>query len=194
MERYDLNKTVKIIQDFINEDLSNWYIRRTRRRFWGSELNLDKKAVYKTTYEVLEGLSRLIAPIIPFISEEIYKKLTGLPSVHLSDYPTTDLKAINPVLEDKMDLVRELISLGRFAREEAKIKVRQPLSEIIIDGKYEELIGEGIELIIDELNIKKVTYEKDLTKFMNITVIPNFKEAGKIIGSKMKLFQQKLLE
>jgi isoleucyl-tRNA synthetase len=194
LERYDLNKTVKLIQDFINEDLSNWYIRRTRRRFWGSELNLDKKAVYKTTYEVLEGISRLIAPIIPFISEEIYQKLTGLTSVHLSDYPIANLKLINPDLEVKMDLIRELISLGRFAREEAKIKVRQPLSEIIIDGKYEKIIKNDEDLIIDELNIKKVTYEKDLTKFMNISVVPNFKEAGKVVGNKMKLFQQKLLE
>ena len=131
MNEYDLNKVTREINNFLNEDLSNWYIRRNRRRFWGSELNNSKKAVYQTTYQVLEGLCRLMAPISPFITEEIYRNLTGCESVHLADYPEADKTKYQDKIEENMDLVRDLISLGRNAREEAKIKVRQPISEIV---------------------------------------------------------------
>lgn len=191
-EIYDLTKVVRSISEFLNEDLSNWYIRRNRRRFWGSELDDSKKAVYNTTYEVLEGLSRLIAPIVPFISEEIYQNLTGELSVHLADFPCFDESFIDEELEYKMDLVRELISLGRAGREEAKIKVRQPISEVIIDGKHEAFIGDIIELIKEELNVKKVTFAPDLSLYMNFNVIPNFKVAGPIFGPNIKLFAEAL--
>ena len=138
LDEYDVTKAVRAIQKFVDEELSNWYIRRNRRRFWASKLDDDKRAVYNTTYEVLEGLSRLIAPIVPFISEEIYQNLTGKESVHLEDYPKYNSELDFPEIEEKMDLVRDLISLGRAAREEAKIKVRQPLTKIIVDGKYEK--------------------------------------------------------
>ena len=134
-EEYDLNKVTRYIANFVSEDLSNWYIRRNRKRFWDSEMTLSKKSVYITTYEVLEGLSRLIAPITPFISEELYRDLTGLESVHLASYPVANEKLIDSALEEKMDLVREVIRLGRNGREEAKIKVREPLSEVYLDGK-----------------------------------------------------------
>ncbi len=192
LKEYDLNKAVKQIQMFLNDDLSNWYIRRNRRRFWDSELNNSKKSVYKTTYEVLLGLTKLMAPIIPFISEDLYIKLTNKESVHLEDYPTYDKKCFNDQLEEKMDLVRDLITLGRFAREEAKIKVRQPLSNVIINGKYEPLIGDIVDLIKEELNVKEVIFENNLNKYMNFEVKPNFKEAGPIFGSKIKLFQEYL--
>ena len=87
MEAYDLNKVTHLIQDFVCDELSNWYIRRNRRRFWGSKLDTSKKAVYKTTYDVLEGLCRLIAPVVPFVSDEIYTALTNEESVHLANYP-----------------------------------------------------------------------------------------------------------
>ena len=144
---YDLTKVVRSVTDFVSEDLSNWYIRRNRRRFWASELDDNKKAVYNTTYEVLEGLCKLIAPIVPFVSEEIYTNLTNEQSVHLQDFPVYDETKINEVIEEKMDLVRELISLGRNAREEAKIKVRQPISEIILDGKNKAVINDLVDLI-----------------------------------------------
>ena len=191
-EEYDLNKVVHLITDFTSEDLSNWYIRRNRKRFWASSLDDSKKAVYITTYEVLEGLCRLIAPIVPFISEEIYRNLTGKKSVHLADFPVWDEAKIDLHIENRMDLVRSLISVGRFIREETKIKVRQPLSEVIIDGKNEALIGNLVPLIEEELNVKKVVFEKDLNQYMNFSVKPNFKEVGKILGAKMKEFQQKL--
>lgn len=192
MDEYDLNKAVKLINYFVNEDLSNWYIRRNRRRFWESEMTTSKKAVYQTTYEVLVGICLLIAPIVPFVADEIYVNLTGEESVHLADYPKYDKKMIQEAIEKKMDLVRELISLGRNAREEAKIKVRQPLSEVILDGKNEELIKDLVQLIKEELNVKTVTFASDLSVYMNFEVKPNFKICGKMFGPHIKEFQQKL--
>ncbi|MEG2564062.1 MAG: isoleucine--tRNA ligase [Bacilli bacterium] len=189
---YDLTKVVRSITDFVSEDLSNWYIRRTRRRFWDSELTTSKKAVYQTTYQVLVGLSEIIAPVAPFIAEELYTALTGRESVHLADFPTAKKDYINVSLEEKMDLVRNLISLGRNAREEVKIKVRQPLEEIILDGKNKELIGDLVDLIKEELNVKKVTFVLDLALYMNLEVKPNFKVCGKIFGPNIKEFQEKL--
>lgn len=191
-DEYDLTTVVREVTDFVNEDLSNWYIRRNRRRFWASELDDDKKAVYNTTYEVLTGLCKLIAPVVPFITEEMYQKLTGKESVHLEDFPVCDEKLIDEKIEEQMDLVRDLISLGRFAREEAKIKVRQPILEAIIDGKYEEIIGDLTSLIEEELNVKKVTFESNLSEFMNFEVKPNFKKAGPIFGPKIKVYASEL--
>ena len=192
MEEYDLNKACKAINSFVNEDLSNWYIRRNRRRFWASKLDDNKKAVYQTTYEVLVGLCKLIAPIAPFTVEEIYRNLTGKESVHLASYPVCNKKMFNDVIETRMDLVRDLISLGRNAREEVKIKVRQPISEVILDGKNKDTISDLVDLIKEELNVKDVVFENDLGKYMNFNVKPNFKEVGKILGAKIKLFQEEL--
>ncbi len=193
MDEYDLNKAVKLINHFVNEDLSNWYIRRNRRRFWESDMTTSKKAVYQTTYDVLVGICLLIAPIVPFISDEIYVNLTGKESVHLADYPQFDEAMIQEGIEKRMDLVRELISLGRNAREEAKIKVRQPLSEVILDGRCEELIGDLVQLIKEELNVKNVTFASDLSIYMDFEVKPNFKICGKMFGPHIKEFQQKLV-
>ena len=194
LEEYDLTRAVRRIQDFINEDLSNWYIRRSRRRFWATELNDDKKAVYITTYEVLVGLSKIIAPFAPYISEEIYRNLTGEVSVHLDYYPTHKEEMIDLKLEEKMDLVRNLVGLGRTSREAEKIKVRQPLNEVLVDGKYEEIIGDLVPLIKEELNVKEVVFEKDLSQFMNYSLKPNFKVAGPVLGSKIKAFGKALNE
>ena len=189
---YDLTKVVRSVTDFVSEDLSNWYIRRNRRRFWASELDDNKKAVYNTTYEVLEGLCKLIAPIVPFVSEEIYTNLTNEQSVHLQDFPVYDETKINEVIEEKMDLVRELISLGRNAREEAKIKVRQPISEIILDGKNKAIINDLVDLIKEELNVKNVIFTQDLNEYISYDIKPNFKVCGPILGKNIKEFQDKL--
>ena len=194
MEEYDLTSTVRSIQNFVNEDLSNWYIRRNRRRFWSSVMDDDKKAVYNTTYEVLLGLTKLIAPITPFVAEDIYKHLTNKESVHLEDYPVSNLDLVDEKIEARMDLVRHLISLGRNIREEVKIKVRQPISEALIDAKNKDLISDLTPLIMEELNVKEVVFTEDISKFMNFSVKPNFKEVGKVLGSKIKEFQTKLQE
>lgn len=193
-EEYDLNKVVKLVTEFVSEDLSNWYIRRNRKRFWESEMTTSKKAVYITTYEVLEGLSRIIAPIASYTAEEIYTKLTGKESVHLSDFPVCDNDLIDEKIEEKMDLVRDLISIGRNVREENKIKVRQPISEILLDKKSEKIIADLTDLIKEELNVKEVKFVSDLSLYMNFMVKPNFKEVGKIFGKNIKEFSDKLLE
>ncbi len=190
---YDLNQVVKLITNFVSDDLSNWYIRRNRNRFWKSELDDSKKSVYITTYEVLCGLCKLCAPIIPFTTEEIYQNLTGKESVHLEDFPVANESLILEDVETKMDLVRNLISIGRYVREEAKIKVRQPLKEVLIDGKNKEIINDLVSLIKEELNVKEVNFIDNLSEYMNFLVKPNFKVVGKILGSKIKLFSEALL-
>ena len=191
-DEYDLNKVVHYLTNFVSDDLSNWYIRRNRSRFWASELDNSKKSVYLTTYEVLVGLSKLIAPITPYVSEELYRNLTNEESVHLADYPVCNESLINEEIENRMDLVRDLISTGRYVREEAKIKVRQPLQEALLDIKDKDVIGDLTDLIKEELNVKEVIYVSDLTKYMDLTVKPNFKEVGKVFGKNIKDFQEKL--
>ncbi len=188
MDHYDHMKSVRKIQDFVVEDLSNWYIRRARRRFWNEELDADKKSVYKTTYEVLVGVAELIAPFAPFIADEMYVNLTGEESVHLAYYPKADESLIDEKTEERMDLIRTMVALGRGTREKEKIKVRQPLSEILVDGKYEDLISDLTPLIMEELNVKEVVFEKELDKFMNYSLKPNFKVAGPMLGKNIKAF------
>ncbi|WFD09124.1 isoleucine--tRNA ligase [Tepidibacter hydrothermalis] len=192
LDAYDLTKTVRSIQEFVNENLSNWYIRRSRRRFWATELTEDKKAVYNTTYEILVGISQMVAPFAPYLSEEIYKKLTGEFSVHLSDYPRVDKNLIDLKVEEKMDLVKNLVTLGRASRENVRIKVRQPIQKVLIDGKYEEVIDDLVELIKEELNVKDVVFAKDLGEYMNFSLKPNFKVLGPVLGPKIKSFGKAL--
>lgn len=185
---YDLNKVTRYLANFVSNDLSNWYIRRNRKRFWASDLDDSKRAVYQTTYQVLVGISKLLAPISPFISEEIYTKLTGEESVHLADYPKCDKSMIDDKIEQRMDLVIDLISMGRNLREEAKIKVRQPLSSAIIDAKYKSIISDIDSLIKEELNVKEIVYMDDLSKYMNIEYRPNYRIAGQMFGKDIKEF------
>ncbi|MDD7511718.1 MAG: isoleucine--tRNA ligase [Peptostreptococcaceae bacterium] len=188
MDEYDHMKSVRAMTEFVSEDLSNWYIRRARRRFYAEDLTADKKSVYATTYEVLVGVAKLIAPFAPFISDEIFTKLTGEETVHVAYFPEADLSLIDEKVEERMDLVRSLVTLGRGTREKERIKVRQPLSEILVDGKYEETISDLTPLILEELNVKEVVFEKELGKFMNFKLKPNFKVAGPVLGSKIKAF------
>ena len=193
-EEFDLNQVVRAITNFVSEDLSNWYIRRNRNRFWASELDNSKKAVYVTTYEVLTGLCKLTAPIIPYTTEEMYQKLTEKESVHLEDFPKCDESLIDLHIEERMDLVRSLISIGRYVREETKIKVRQPLSEALLDGKNKELISDLVPLIEEELNIKEIKFVDNLNEYMNLSVKPNFKVVGKVFGPLIKEYGSKLEE
>ena len=185
-EEYDLNKVVRALVTFVSDDLSNWYIRRNRNRFWSSELDNSKKAVYKTTYDVLVGLSKMIAPIVPFVSENLYTKLTDEESVHLASFPQYDESLIDLKIEEKMDTVRDLISLGRKIREDVKIKVRQPIQEVILDQKLKSVIGDLTTLIEEELNVKQINFTKDLDEYINFEIKPNFKVCGKIFGSNVK--------
>jgi isoleucyl-tRNA synthetase len=192
VESYDMTKAVRKIQDFVNEDLSNWYIRRSRRRFWSTELSDDKKAVYKTTHEVLTTVAKLSAPFAPYISEEIYMNLTGEKSVHLAFYPISSEDKINENTEYRMDLVRDLVTLGRAARESVKIKVRQPIGKSFINGRYKDQIGDLVPLIKEELNVKEVIFVEDLENYMNFSLKPNFKVLGPILGKDMGEFTKEL--
>ena len=192
MEKFEYTKVARAISDFVIEDFSNWYIRRNRRRFWNQEITDDKKAVYNTSYEVLLGVTKMMAPITPFISEEIFNNLTGKESVHLEMLPKLNEDLIDLKLEEKMDLVRKIVTLGRASREEAKIKVRQPLKEILLEGSYEETIGNLVPLIKEELNIKDVKFVDDLSKYMDFNLKPDFRVVGRILGPKIKDFGKQL--
>lgn len=188
MVAFDLTRAVRRIQEFVAEDLSNWYIRRARRRFWAAELDDDKRAVYNTTHEVLIGVAKLMAPFAPFTAEELFTNLTGEESVHLAYFPQVNEQLIDAEVEERMDLARDLVGLGRAAREQVKIKVRQPLHEILVDGKYEKLLTGLVPLIQEELNIKKVEFVDDLGQYMDLKLKPNFRVAGPTLGPKIKQF------
>lgn len=189
MDSYDLTRVVRAIQEFVVEDLSNWYIRRARRRFWASELDDDKRAVYNTTYEVLLTVTKLIAPFAPFTAEELYQKLvSGQQSVHLAEFPGVNIALIDSQVEKRMDLARSLVGLGRAAREQVKIKVRQPLHKILVDGMFQQLLTGLVPLMEEELNVKAVEFVADLTQYMEYQLKPNFPVAGPALGPKIKEF------
>ena len=171
MKEYDLVKSSRLFIPFI-DSVSNWYIRRSRRRFWKSESDQDKNSAYNTLYEVLVTLSKLMAPFIPFVSEEIYKNLTGEESVHLAKYPEVNEKYLDKEIIKQMNLAKKIVETGLAKRSEANIKVRQPLSSLEYGG--EKLDQEIEEIIADEVNVKKVFHNEDksedwLELDMNIT-------------------------
>ena len=192
MDNYDHMKTVRALTDFVSEDFSNWYIRRARRRFYGSEMTEDKMSVYATSFEVLVGVSLLIAPFAPFISDEIYTKLTGAETVHTAYLPECNEALIDNKVEERMELVRSFVTLGRGAREKERIKVRQPLGEILVDGKYKPLVADLTDLIMEELNVKNVVFADELGEYMNLSLKPNFKLAGPVLGKNIKQFGAEL--
>ncbi len=192
MDNYEHMKAVKKITEFVAEDLSNWYIRRARRRFYAEEMTEDKKAVFLTTYEMLKGVALLSAPFAPFLSDEMYTKLTGEYSVHLASFPKAEEALIDDDLEKKMDLVRTIVTLGRGEREKEKIKVRQPLNEILLDSRYEELISDMKPLIMEELNVKNVVFERNMDTYMDYILKPDFRKAGPVLGSKVNEFGKAL--
>ena len=136
----------------------------------------------------------MIAPVIPYLSEELYRNLTGEESVHLAYFPKYNTEYIDLKLEEKMDTVRTLISIGRNVREEAKIKVREPLSECLLNADSKDLISDLKDLILEELNVKEVVFTSDLNKYMSFFVKPNFKVAGPVFGSNIQVFSNILAE
>ncbi len=191
MDAYDLTKSVRAIQNFTCEELSNWYVRRSRERFWSFELTEDKKDAYYTLHTVLVELSKLIAPVSPFLADCIFGSLTDEESVHLADFPVSEPAKIDLELEKKMDTVIQVVSLGRFARNNASLKVRQPLAEIKLPKGLQAIV-QGMEgLILEEINIKKIGFvDKD---FVSYAAKPNFKSVGKKVGKDIKALQEFLL-
>ncbi len=192
-DEYDLTKVTRKVQEFINEDFSNWYIRRSRRRFW-KDMDSDKESVYLTTYELLVGVVKLIAPLCPFISDEIYRNLTDKESVHLEYYPVANNDFINAELEEKMEIVREIVTLGRAARESVSLKVRQPLKAVYLDSKNKNLISGFEYIILEELNVKEIEFISDVSEYMNYEIKPNFRVLGPVLGKNIGLLQKVLKE
>jgi len=155
MEKYDLVRTTRLFTNFI-DNLSNWYIRRSRKRFWKSENDDDKNQAYETLWVVLTTLSKLMAPFTPFLSEDIYKNLTGEESVHLVDFPASNKDIVDMELNSQMIRARKIVELGLSQRAEAKIKVRQPLQRLSYGGK--KLPQEMENIIADEVNVKEVEF------------------------------------
>jgi len=175
LDRYYVVEAARLFEDFV-DDLSNWYIRRSRRRFQKSENNKEKEGACQTLYYVLLNLSKLIAPFTPFISEEIYQGLKTKDSVHLCDYPKPNKKLINKELEERMKQVREIVTIGLAHRSEAGIKVRQPLSMLKIPMAKSQIPNEMLELIKEEVNVKKIIGGKKIE--LNTKITPKLKEEG----------------
>ena len=191
MDDYDLQKSVRPFVKFV-EDLTNWYIRRSRRRFWKSTNDGDKLSAYRTLRYVLVQLSKVAAPFTPFIAEEIYMNLKGESdpeSVHLCDFPTANDAARQPELEKRMADVQAAVELGRRLRADNDLKVRQPLAALRVAGMRDEereMREDLVGLITDELNVKAVEFIADETALCDVTFKANFKTLGKKCGPKMK--------
>jgi len=161
MEAYELNHAVRLLPKFI-DNLSNWYIRRSRKRFWKSEDDGDKEEAYQTLHYVLVELSKLMAPFAPFMAEEIFRNLTGKESVHLEDMPMTDTSMIDEKLNQDMNALREIVTMGLNQRAQAKIKVRQPLQNVKVNDRYRDMIKGDLSfqlIICEELNVKGISFD-----------------------------------
>lgn len=175
MEAYELSRATRAFTPFV-DNLSNWYIRRSRKRFWKSEDDGDKEAAYQTLYTVLKDLSLLMAPFTPFLAEEIYRGLIGKESVHLEDYPMTDESLIDENLSEGMKQARFIVTMGLKARADAKMKVRQPLQKVTA----RPLEGAMQEMILEELNVKEYVGKEELKDLveLDLTLTPELKLEG----------------
>ena len=186
LEDFNATDSGRLIQDFV-DILSNWYVRRSRRRFWKSEEDMDKVSAYLTLYECLVTVVKLCAPFIPFISEEIYQNLSGSKeSVHLEDYPTADIRLIDEDLSFKMNTARKVVGLGRAVRSKINIKTRQPVEKVSVyfnnNGRKRDAIGHFKNIILSELNAKKIEFVKKLDRLVEFDVKPNLAVVGKKYG------------
>ena len=185
LENFRITEAARAMQDFVDE-LSNWYVRRCRDRYWGSEETPDKVAAYMTLYTVLETMARLSAPFTPFMSEQIYQNIVrtvdgNAPlSVHFCDYPVSDASRIDPDLEQNMARVLGLVTLGRAARNESNMKIRQPLAEMFVQG--EPMEEEFTAIISEELNVKAVRFVEDASGFISYRVKPQLRTLGPRYG------------
>ncbi|WP_424768306.1 isoleucine--tRNA ligase [Paenibacillus sp. sgz302251] len=191
LEVNDFLNPAKSIETFVDE-LSNWYIRRSRDRFWGSGLSEDKLAAYQTLRSVLLTLSRLIAPYAPLLAEDVYGNLGGEGSVHLADYPKADAAAIDSTLERDMESARQIVELARNVRNETGIKTRQPLSELIVSLDREFDVAGYEDIIKDEINVKAITIQNSDSGFVDFTLKLNLKIAGKKYGKHVGPMQARL--
>jgi isoleucyl-tRNA synthetase len=193
-ETYEPTKAGRAIQDFVCDHLSNWYVRLSRRRFWNPEakelgLSADKKAAYQTLYTSLETVAQLMSPIAPFYGEWLYKNLTQKESIHLTDFARVNPAWRNENLEASMELAQRICSLVHSIRKVHKLKVRQPLAQVLVPVLQEnvrEQIRRVEDLIKSEVNVKQVNYLNDASGVLSKRVKPNFKALGPKFGKNMK--------
>jgi isoleucyl-tRNA synthetase len=178
LDAYQLTRAYRTLGDFVSEELSNWYVRRSRPRFWGNTDEGDARAAYRTLWEALRTVCLLTAPVTPFVSDWIHQGLTES-SVHLQSFPEADASGIDQELEDEMAAVRALVSLGRAAREEVNIRVRQPLGRLfaVLPGEV-EIRPEVLDLLRAELNVKTVDFMESAEGLVSLVAKPNFKALG----------------
>lgn len=191
LEKYDPTPVSRMIRDFVVDELSNWYVRRNRRRFWKSESDSDKLAAYTTLHETLVTLTKLIAPMAPFMSDEIYRNLVlsldsdAPESVHLAAWPSADVSLIDEALVRDMSALLRVVELGRSARNASSVKIRQPLPEVLVRVRSEEELA-GLkhleDQLLEELNVKKVSYLDVHADFVSYSIRPNLPLIGKRLG------------
>ncbi|MDP4173638.1 MAG: isoleucine--tRNA ligase [Bacteroidota bacterium] len=190
MNSYDVTRAARLVSSFTIDQLSNWYVRRCRRRFWKSEMNRNKLSAYQTLYECLVTISKLTAPFAPFVSEEIYQNLnkaTGkenFESVHLSEFPKPSY--FERALDEKMDVAQRVVYLSRSMRAKSNLKVRQPLSKIMVavDKSRRDAVLKMQDVILEEVNIKDLVVLEDDAEIVNKSAKPNFKSIGPKFGKK----------
>ena len=204
-EDYEPTKAARAIEAFVDEHLSNWYVRLSRRRFWKGEMSADKVSAYETLYECLNVVAQLMSPVSPFFSEWLYKSLTdnnrtaangktayGFESVHLTYLATVTEGKMDKDLEERMELAQKACSLVLSLRKKEKIKVRQPLQKIMIpvlSEKMKEQLQKVESYILSEVNVKAIEYISDTSGIVKKKIKPNFRELGKKVGGKMKSLQ-----
>ena len=197
LEKYDITGSANLIEAFTDR-LSNWYVRRNRERFWGTELTDDKIGAYVTLYRVLVTLSKISAPFVPFMTEEIYQNLVvGLDknaeeSIHLCSWPEVDETEVDKKLEEEMDLAYTIVKLGRSARNSVNIKNRQPLSKMLISVK--NLPEYYSDIVKEELNVKEVVLGADMKNYVDFEIKPNLPVLGKEYGRLIPQIKQKIAE
>ena len=197
---YNITDSARALQDF-SDILSNWYVRRGRERYWGSEMTEDKAAAYTTLWHVLVTFAKLTAPYTPFIAEQMYLNLVPAffkdapKSVHLCSFPTYDASFVDAALEKGMDSVLDIVNLGRAARNAGNVKNRQPLSEMYVVTARELGLDEGLKAIaLDELNIKKFRTAADADEFISYKLKPQLKTLGPKYGKKLGAISKFLAE
>ena len=189
-EDYDITTAGRLVQDFVCDHLSNWYVRLGRKRFWGGTMDSDKLSAYETLYEVLVNVAKLAAPIAPFFMERLYLDLVpGAESVHYTTMPQHDASVVDKDLEERMELAQRASSMVLALRRKVNIKVRQPLSKLVIpviDGKVREQLEKVKDLLLGEVNVKDAEFISDTAGLITKKIKPNFKTLGKAYGKQMK--------
>jgi len=200
-EDYEPTKAARLIQDFTIDDLSNWYVRLNRKRFWRGEYNDDKKAAYQTLYKCLLTIAKLSAPIAPFYMDRLYQDLNGVSgldkaiSVHLTDFPEVEEAVIDVDLEERMSLAQIISSLVHSLRKKDTIKVRQPLSKILVpvlNDKFKRQVESVSDLIMSEVNVKDIEFIDDQSGVLVKNIKPNFRKLGQEYGPKLKEIAAKI--